>query len=141
MIAYGRRPKWNQRESAYVSRQRTWRTLPEPSSQTIIVPICIRYINQLIVPIRLLSRPYRPTDRRALCSTTITTRRSHHTATWIWQLSRLYACDPSTNRSCQYTYNLPPTNRLCRYAYNPNYYHANMPMTQTQLGKALLPRM
>ena len=32
MVAYGRRPKRNQRESAYVSRQRTWRTLPEPSS-------------------------------------------------------------------------------------------------------------
>ena len=32
MIAYGRRPKWNQRESAYVSRKRTWRTLSEPSS-------------------------------------------------------------------------------------------------------------
>ncbi len=33
MIAYGRRPKRNQRESAYVSRKRTWRTLPEPSSK------------------------------------------------------------------------------------------------------------
>ena len=32
VIAYGLRPKWKQRESAYVSRQRTWRTLPEPSS-------------------------------------------------------------------------------------------------------------
>ena len=32
--AYGLRPKWNQRESAYVSRQRTWRTLLEPSSHT-----------------------------------------------------------------------------------------------------------
>ena len=31
MVAYGR-PKRNQRESAYVSRRRTWRTLPEPSS-------------------------------------------------------------------------------------------------------------
>jgi hypothetical protein len=32
VVAYGRRPKRNQKESAYVSRQRTWRTLPEPSS-------------------------------------------------------------------------------------------------------------
>jgi hypothetical protein len=36
VVAYGRRPKRNQRESAYVSRQRTWRTLPEPSSAGII---------------------------------------------------------------------------------------------------------
>ena len=33
MVAYGRRPKRNQRESAYVSRRRTWRTLLEPSSK------------------------------------------------------------------------------------------------------------
>ena len=38
-----------------------------------IVLICIRYINQPIVLIRLLSRPYRLTDRRALYLTTITT--------------------------------------------------------------------
>jgi len=36
VVAYGRRPKRNQRESAYVSRQRTWRTLPEPSSEIYV---------------------------------------------------------------------------------------------------------
>jgi hypothetical protein len=42
VVAYGRRPKRNQRESAYVSRQRTWRTLPEPSSaRTEIIKISI----------------------------------------------------------------------------------------------------
>jgi hypothetical protein len=33
--AYGLRPKWHQRESAYVSRKRMWRTLPEPSSPSM----------------------------------------------------------------------------------------------------------
>ena len=37
MVAYGRRPKRNQRESAYVSRRRTWRTLPEPSSRYLAI--------------------------------------------------------------------------------------------------------
>ena len=36
MVAYGRRPKRNQRESAYASRQRTWRTLPEPLSEELV---------------------------------------------------------------------------------------------------------
>jgi hypothetical protein len=40
VVAYGRRPRRNQRESAYVSRQRTWRTPPEPSST-----LCKRYFN------------------------------------------------------------------------------------------------
>ena len=33
VTAYGLLPKRNQRESAYVSRKRTWRTLPEPPSR------------------------------------------------------------------------------------------------------------
>ena len=88
-------------------------------TQIMIVLICIRYIDQPIAPIRLLSRPYRPTDRRALRSTTITTRRSHRTATLIWQLLCLYACDLLTNWSCRYAYDLPLTNRSCPCACDP----------------------
>ena len=39
MISYGRRPKRNERESAYVSRKRTWRALPEPSSQVWYIQV------------------------------------------------------------------------------------------------------
>jgi hypothetical protein len=60
---------------------------------------------------------HRPTDSANMPA--ITTRRSHRTATWIWQLSRLYACDPSTNWSCRYAYDLPPTNRSCPCACDP----------------------
>ena len=35
--AYRLQPKWNQRESAYVSKKRMWRTLPEPSSKPYAV--------------------------------------------------------------------------------------------------------
>jgi hypothetical protein len=36
VIAYGLRPKWKQKEYAYVNRKRMWRTLPEPSSKFMI---------------------------------------------------------------------------------------------------------
>ena len=64
-------------------------------TQIIIVPICIRYINQLIALIRLLSRPDRTIvlmclrsndqliDRAPSVRLTITTCRWHRTATRI----------------------------------------------------------
>ena len=63
MVAYGRRPKRNQRESAYVSRQRTWRTLPEPSSmktdsKILAKEICSRESNSLALVFLASHKPY-----------------------------------------------------------------------------------
>ena len=54
-----------------------------PIVDRMIALIRLRSTDRMIVPVRLQSTD-RLTDRWALCLTTITTRRSHRTATWIW---------------------------------------------------------
>ena len=77
----------------YTATRITPSLVPYYYLQTIIVPICIRYIDQPIAPIRLLSRPdrtivpmrLRSTDRpidELYVQPLSTTRRSHRTATY-----------------------------------------------------------
>ena len=67
VIAYGRRPKWKQRESAYVSRKRIWRTLPEPSSPAkMIAPTSIGKTLQnstCVITVRASFHVVKSTDR------------------------------------------------------------------------------